>query len=287
MTTAPCSRTTRDTCRLRPQQEEERRPSASCAIRMGTGRADAAVGALTSRDGRGAGFRREGMAGARPTRPAHRRRVRSGVDRLAPHDRCAPCRVSRPHRHRRGAERGNRCDPCPAGCPAADAWRCAVARNLTSVSCPCDCHRRPLPGTAGEPSERRAPDRVWIGPMEHDGEWVWHDHPWVDEGLTEYVRVAAAGAAPANGPTREQAGSMTDAEREAWWRGYTAGCAGRRGRARGADRVTEPEFDPRACGSCGQRLARLEVGLCRLCRTIETPRKDAELAQRRAPRRRT
>jgi hypothetical protein len=53
------------------------------------------------------------------------------------------------------------------------------------------------------------------------------------------------------------------------------GCAGRRGRARGADRVTEPEFDAKACGSCGQRLARLEVGLCRLCRTIETPRKDA------------
>lgn len=54
--------------------------------------------------------------------------------------------------------------------------------------------------------------------------------------------------------------------------------------------MREPEFDPRACGSCGQRLARLEVGLCWLCRgspehikpivervmdEIESPRKDA------------
>jgi hypothetical protein len=36
-------------------------------------------------------------------------------------------------------------------------------------------------------------------------------------------------------------------------------------RASGAG-MTEPEFDAKACGSCGQRLARLEVGLCKQCR---------------------
>lgn len=40
----------------------------------------------------------------------------------------------------------------------------------------------------------------------------------------------------------------------------------------------EPEFDPRSCGSCGARLARLEVGLCALCRVVtgtETPKGKA------------
>ncbi len=32
--------------------------------------------------------------------------------------------------------------------------------------------------------------------MEHDGEWVWNDHPWEDEGLHEYVRASGAAAPP-------------------------------------------------------------------------------------------
>jgi hypothetical protein len=29
-------------------------------------------------------------------------------------------------------------------CKFSDAWRCAVDQNLTSVSCPCGCHRAPV-----------------------------------------------------------------------------------------------------------------------------------------------
>jgi hypothetical protein len=50
-------------------------------------------------------------------------------------------------------------------------------------------------------SERKAPDRVWIGPIEHDGEWVWNDHPWDDEGLTEYVRASPGPTGTAGEPS--------------------------------------------------------------------------------------
>ncbi len=56
------------------------------------------------------------------------------------------CQVS-PVRAKRGrpAEPTGQPQACECGTPAGeaggDAWKCAVRRNLPSISCPCRCHR--------------------------------------------------------------------------------------------------------------------------------------------------
>lgn len=38
-------------------------------------------------------------------------------------------------------------------CRRNDAWRCAVDQSLSTISCPCPCHRHALPARAAEPAE--------------------------------------------------------------------------------------------------------------------------------------
>ena len=40
-------------------------------------------------------------------------------------------------------------------CPTSDAWRCAVARRASYVSCSCVCHRALLPAPRVQPTTRK------------------------------------------------------------------------------------------------------------------------------------